>query len=70
MPYIKGRGVRDLYLIKIARIGSKAGVYPENDDTEPRLRFELEYLVSLPDYAAIQPNIFLTYRGLLTWARF
>ena len=24
MPYIKGKGVRDLYLIRIARIGNKA----------------------------------------------
>ena len=50
MPYIKGKGVRDLYLIRIARIGNKAEVHPESNDTEPRLVFELEYLESLPDY--------------------
>ena len=28
MPYIKGLGVRDLYLIKIARVGTKQEVHP------------------------------------------
>lgn len=48
MPYIKGRGVSDLYLIRVARVGSKAEVYPETNDEKPRLVFELEYLESLP----------------------
>ena len=42
MPYIKGRGVRDLYLIRIARIGSKAEVHKYCDDKNPRLVFDLE----------------------------
>ena len=47
MPHIKGKGVRDLYLIKIVRIGSKTEVYPEIvDEKAPRLVFELEYLES------------------------
>lgn len=50
MPYIKEKGVRDLYLIRIARIGNKAEIYPESNDEDPRLVFELEYLESLPDY--------------------
>ena len=50
MPYIKEKGVRDLYLIRIARIGNKAEIYPESNDEEPRLVFELEYLESLPKY--------------------
>lgn len=50
MPYIKGKGVRDLYLIRIARIGSKAEVNQKSNDEEPRLVFELEYLESLPEY--------------------
>ena len=50
MPYIKGKGVRDLYLIRIARIGNKAEVNPKSNDEEPRLVFELEYLESLPEY--------------------
>ena len=48
MPYIKGKGVQDLYLIRVARIGTKSEVHPEVDDNRPRLVFELEYLESLP----------------------
>ncbi len=48
MPYIKGKGVSDLYLIRVARVGTKAEVHPETDDESPRLVFELEYLESLP----------------------
>ena len=50
MPYIKGKGVRDLYLIRVARIGNKAEIHPESKDEEPRLVFELEYLERLPEY--------------------
>ena len=57
MPHIKGKGVRDLYLIKIARIGSKAEIYPDVvDEKAPRLVFELEYLESLPEYKMIHLN--------------
>ena len=62
MPYIKGKGVKDLYLIRIARIGSKAEVNKTSKDTDPRLVFELEYLESLPDYKPIKLNIFNTFR--------
>ena len=57
MPHIKGKGVRDLYLIKILRIGSKSEIYPDVEDTKaPRLVFELEYLESLPKYKMIHLN--------------
>ena len=62
MPYIKGKGVRDLYLIRIARIGNKAEIHPETGDKEPRLVFELEYLESLPEYKMVKLNIFNAYR--------
>lgn len=48
MPYIKGKGVSDLYLIRVARVGSKSEIHPESEDDRPRLVFELEYLESLP----------------------
>lgn len=54
MPYIKGKGVRDIYLIHIARIGCKSDVRPESNDEEPRIIFDLEYLESLPDYKEIK----------------
>ena len=53
MPYIKGKGVRDLYLIRLARIGNKAEIHPESKDEEPRLVFELEYLESLHEYEMV-----------------
>ncbi len=65
MPYIKGKGVRDLYLIRVARIGNKAEIHPESADKEPRLVFDLEYLQSLSDYKPIKLNIFNTYRDTL-----
>lgn len=61
MPYIKGKGVKDLYLIRIARIGTKAEIHPESNDKAPRLVFELEFLESLPDYHPIRLNINHTY---------
>ncbi len=61
MPYIKGKGVRDLYMIRIARIGSKAEIHPESNDSEPRLVFDLEYLHSLPEYVPVRLNFMRTY---------
>ena len=61
MPYIKGKGVKDLYLIRIARIGNKAQVHPESEDTDPRLVFELEYLESLPEYKLIHLDFNRSY---------
>ena len=63
MPYIKGKGVKDLYLIRIARIGNKAEIHPETEDKDPRLVFELEFLKSLDNYMMVKPNIFNTYRN-------
>lgn len=65
MPYIKGKGVKDLYLIRIARIGNKAEIHPESGDKDPRLMFDLEYLESLPEYVPVKLNIFETYRDTL-----
>jgi DNA (cytosine-5)-methyltransferase 1 len=56
MPYIKEKGVRDLYLIRVARIGNKAELYPNSKDEEPRIVFELEYLESLPEYEMVKLN--------------
>ena len=62
MPYIKGKGIKDLYLIRIARIGNKAEIHKESEDTDPRLVFELEFLEHLPEYVPIKLNIFNTYK--------
>lgn len=68
MPYIKGKGVRDLYLIKIARIGSKSEIHPTSKDTEPRLVFALELIHQYADYKPIALNIFHTYRDTILGA--
>lgn len=65
MPYIKGKGAKDLYLIRIARIGNKAEINKSSNDTDPRLVFELEYLNSLPEYKSIKLNIFNTFRDTI-----
>ena len=65
MPYIKGKGIKDLYLIKIARIGNKAEVHKESKDSDSRIVFELEYLESLPNYLPIDLPIFRTYKDTL-----
>ena len=53
--------MKDIYLIRIARIGNKAEIHPKSNDKEPRLVFELEYLESLPEYLPIRLNINYTY---------
>ena len=54
MPYIKSKGVRDIYLIKVVRLGSKSEIHSDVKDMKaPRLVFELEYLESLPEYQPI-----------------
>lgn len=59
------KGVRDLYLVRIARIGNKAEIHPETEDADSRLVFELEFLESLPEYVDVRPNIMYAYRDTL-----
>lgn len=62
MPYIPEKGVKDLYLIKVARVGTKAEVLPESKDFESRLVFDVELIHQYPKYKKIVPNIFHAYR--------
>lgn len=65
MPYIKGYGVRDLYLIKIARVGTKQEVHPECEDNDFRLVFEIEYKKQLFEgYRPIHLNIWRTFTDI------
>lgn len=63
MPYLSKEGIKDIYLIKVARIGSKAEVREDSNDEDPRLIFELEYVGSLDKYKDIRPNIYHTYKS-------
>lgn len=62
MPYFKGKGIRDLYLIKIARVGTRKEGQPDNDPHDFRLVFEIQYLGELfDDYQRINLEIWRTF---------
>ena len=62
MPYRKGKGIRDLYYIKVARVGSKHEVHPEADPNDLRLVFEIEFVKQLfSDYKPIELEIWHTF---------
>ena len=63
MPYKKGKGIRDLYYIKVARVGSKHEVHPEADPNDLRLVFEIEFVKQLfDDYKLIELPIWHTFK--------
>ena len=62
MPYIKRKGVRDLYMIRIARVGTKKEVHPECDDNDFRLVFEIEYVGQyFDDYVPMHVDIWRAF---------
>ena len=62
MPYFKGKGIRDLYLIKIARVGTRKEGQSDNDPNELRLVFEIEFMGSLfEDYHPVKLEIWRTF---------
>lgn len=62
MPYTKKKGIRDLYLIKVARIGTKHEAREKCDDQDLRLVFEIEFICQLfQDYKPIRLNIWQTF---------
>lgn len=62
MPYIKRKGIRDLYLIKIARVGTRKEGQPDNDPNDFRLVFEIEFVKKLfEDYKPVELEIWHTF---------
>ena len=62
MPYTKRKGIRDLYLIKVARVGTKHEVRQECDDNDFRLVFEIEFVKQLfDDFKPIRLKIWDTF---------
>ena len=62
MPYLKGKGIRDLYFIRIARIGTRKEGQPDEDKNDFRLVFEIEFVGQLfDDYKPIKLDIWRTY---------
>lgn len=62
MPYFKGKGIRDLYLIKVARVGTRKEGQPDNDPNDFRLVFEIEFIDKLfDDFKPITLEIWRTF---------
>ena len=62
MPYLKGKGIRDLYFIKIARVGTRKEGQEGEDKNDFRLVFEIEFAKQLfDDYKPVELNIWHTF---------
>ena len=62
MPYTKKKGIRDLYLIKVASVGTKHEVKQECDENDLRLVFEIEFVKQLfNDYKPFKLKIWETF---------
>ena len=57
------KGVRDLYFIKVARVGTRKEGQPDNDPNDLRLVFEVEFVKQLfEDYKMVHLDIWETYK--------
>ncbi len=62
VPYLKGKGIRDLYLIKIARVGTRKEGQIGEDKTDFRLVFEIQFIKQLFDeYKPIDLKIWRSF---------
>ena len=62
MPYMKKQGIQDLYLIRIARVGTRKEGQPGEDENDIRLVFEIEYIGELfKKYMPINLEIWHTF---------
>lgn len=63
MPHIKGKGIKDLYYIKIVRVGTRKEGQPNNDPNDLRLVFEIEFVKELfPNYKKVHLDIWQTFK--------
>ncbi|MCI6724446.1 MAG: DNA (cytosine-5-)-methyltransferase [Bacteroidales bacterium] len=62
MPYMKSKGIRDLYFIKIARVGTRKEGQPDEDKNDFRLVFEIDFVGQMFDeYKPIKLDIWRTF---------
>lgn len=62
MPYISGKGIRDLYYIKIIRLGYRKEGQENEDKNDLRLVFEIEYVRKLfENYKKVKLEIWHTF---------
>ncbi len=62
MPYLSGKGIRDLYYIKIVRLGYRKEGQANEDKNDLRLVFEIERVSQLfDDYKKVKLEIWRTF---------
>ena len=62
MPYTKGKGIRDLYQIDVARVGTKHEFVEKADENDFRLVFEIKFVKQLfNDYKPVKLTIWHTF---------
>lgn len=62
MPYLSGKGIRDLYYIKVARLGYRKESQENEDKNDLRLVFEIERIGQLfDDYKKVKLEIWRTF---------
>ena len=62
MPYLSGKGIRDLYYIKIARLGYRKEGQDNEDKSDLRLVFEIERVGQLfANYKKVKLEIWRTF---------
>lgn len=62
MPYMKRKGIRDLYFIKIARIGTHKEGQPDENKNDLRLVFEIDFVGQIfDDYKSVRLDIWRTF---------
>ncbi len=62
MPYAKGKGIRDLYQIDVARVGTKYEFVEDADKNDFRLVFDIKFVKQLfEDYKPIKLEIWRTF---------
>ena len=62
MPYTKGKGIRDLYQIEVARVGTKHEFVETADENDFRLVFEIKFVTQLfDDYKPVKLRIWRTF---------
>ena len=62
MPYVKRKGIRDLYFIKIARVGTRKEGQSGEDKNDFRLVFEIDFVGQMfEDYKMVKLDIWRTF---------
>lgn len=62
MPYVKRKGIRDLYFIKIARVGTRKEGESGEDKNDFRLVFEIDFVGQMfEDYKMVKLDIWRTF---------